>query len=514
MHTSQSNRSQIFKRDLIRAVSGPHMLGFIPFFTLGAYWAAGEMALIVMAVVIPIFLAILRQMGTDSRFGERDGLTGLMLREGLVDWLDWRMSKSTRNNAHPSVIVVTIDGLDALEERFGRMMRMSVLQETAERLSGFIRQEDVVARFGEGFAVGFSFVREPQTENLLQLSRRMQSIFDDPVSEGPTRTYISISIGICADGHVKNLTASNLMAGAQRASELAALSGSGSIRVYSEGLASAAVHNRDMARDLSTALETGEIHAWFQPQVTTEDAKVTGFEALARWESTDRGLISPASFLPDIEKSGLSQRLAEVMLKQALLALNAWDAAGFSVPTVSVNFSNDDLRNPRLPDYVRWELDRHNLSPDRLVIEVLESVVAESSEDVITRTLTSLAQIGCRIDLDDFGTGFTSLMNIHRFNVTRIKLDRTLVRHVDKEEHPLKMVSALLAFAERLGIDVLAEGVETEEEVATLVQLGCDVMQGYVAARPMPLGDTLNWLEEQAPGAKPFQPIIRIAHGG
>ena len=510
---NQSKRSQIFKRDLKRAVGGSHMLAFIPLFTLGAYWAAGEIALITMAVAIPILLAAFRQMSDENWPGERDGLTGLMLREGLVDWLEWRVAK-TRSTAQPSVVAISIDGLDALEERFGRMMRTSVMQETAERLVGFVREDDVVARIGDGFAVGFCAVREPQTENLLQLSRRIQAIFDDPVCEGPTRTYITISIGICAESHLRNPSAGNLMAAAQRAGELAALSGSGSIRVYSEGLASAAAHNRDTARDLSGALETGEIHAWFQPQVTTSDGRITGFEALARWESPDRGLVSPASFLPDIEKAGLSQRLAEVMLKQALLALNAWDAAGFHVPTVSVNFSNDDLRNPRLPDYVRWELDRHDLSADRLVIEVLENVVAESSEDVITRTLTSLAQIGCRIDLDDFGTGFTSLMNIHRFNVTRIKLDRTLVRHVDKEEHPLKMVSALLAFAEKLDIDVLAEGVETTEEVATLKDLGCEVMQGYVAARPMPLGDTLNWLEEQASIVESPQRFIRIAHGG
>lgn len=514
MHKSKTSRGQIFKRDLRRSISGPHMLAFIPLFTLGAYWAAGEMALIAMAIAFPLLLAAFRQMGSENWSGERDGLTGLMLREGLIDWLEWRMAKSSRNNSHPSVILITIDGLDALEERFGRIMRTTALQEVAERLSAFVRQEDVVARIGDGFAVGLGSVREPETENLLQLARRMQAIFDDPISEGPTRTYITISLGVSADSHVKNLTPGNLVAAAQRASELAALSGSGSIRVYSEGLASTVGHNRDMARELSNALETGEIYAWFQPQVTTDGSKVTGFEALARWENAERGLVSPASFLPDIEKAGLSQRLAEVMLKQSLLAINAWDAAGFDVPTVSVNFSNDDLRNPRLPDYVRWELDRHNLSPDRLIIEVLESVVAESSEDVITRTLTSLSQIGCRIDLDDFGTGFTSLMNIHRFNVTRIKLDRTLVRHVDKEERPLKMVSALLAFAEKLDIDVLAEGVETDDEVITLSELGCDVMQGYVAARPMPLGDTLNWLEDNALPAKARQPVIRIAHGG
>ena len=241
---------------------------------------------------------------------------------------------------------------------------------------------------------------------------------------------------------------------------------------------------------------------------------MTGFEALARWDNPERGLISPASFLPEIEKAGLSQRLSEVMLKQALLALNAWDAAGFDVPTVSVNFSDDDLRNPRLPDYVWWELVRHDLEADRLVIEVLENVVVESSDDIIWRTLNALSQIGCRFDLDDFGTGFSCLMNVHRFNVNRIKLDRCLIRHVDKEEKPLKMVSALLAFAENLEIAVLAEGVETEEEVACLADLGCDLMQGYVAARPMPLGDTLNWLESHAPPVGPQQQVVKIAQGG
>jgi diguanylate cyclase (GGDEF)-like protein len=488
------------------------MLAFIPLFTLGAYWAAGVNALIAMAILFPLLLAAVRQMESETFSGERDGLTGLILREGLIDWLEWRMAKASRTNSHPSVIVVSIDGLDALEERFGRMMRTSILQETADRLSEFVRQDDVVARVGDGFAVGLYSVREPETENLLQLSRRMQEVFDDSINEGPTRTYITISLGIASDSHVKNRTAANIVAAAQRAGELAALSGSGSIRIYSEGLSSKAAHNRDTARELSNALETGEIYAWFQPQVDAKTGKITGFEALARWESTERGLVSPASFLPDIEKAGLSQRLSEVMLKQSLLALNAWDAAGFDVPTISVNFSNDDLRNPRLPDYVRWELDRHDLLPDRLVIEVLESVVAETSEDMISRTLQSLSQIGCPIDLDDFGTGSTCLMNVHRFNVNRIKLDRSMVRHVDRDEHPLKMVSALLAFADKLGIEVIGEGVETNEEVACLADLGCHALQGYVIARPMPLGDTLNWLEERhAPVVRKDAPVVRIA---
>ena len=251
----------------------------------------------------------------------------------------------------------------------------------------------------------------------------------------------------------------------------------------------------------SSALETGEIFAWFQPQVDATSGQVTGFEALARWEHPERGLIAPGGFLSDVEKAGLSQRLAEVILKQSLTALNAWDAAGFDVPRISVNFSNDELRNPRLPDYVRWELDRHNIDPGRLVVEVLESVVSENTEDVVPKTLNALSRIGCRIDLDDFGTGFTSFINIRRFKVSRIKIDRSIVSQVDRDEDQFKMVSALFAFSAELGIETLAEGVETEGEAETLKTIGCHEIQGYHISRPMPLGETLNWLEDRLPSA-------------
>jgi EAL domain-containing protein (putative c-di-GMP-specific phosphodiesterase class I) len=276
------------------------------------------------------------------------------------------------------------------------------------------------------------------------------------------------------------------------------ISGPGSIHFHSGGLSRDIGTDRNNAQDLSTALETSEIFAWFQPQIRNLDGKVTGFEALARWDHPERGLLAPACFLRDIEKSGLSQRLAEVVLKQSLIALNIWDASGFDVSTVSVNFSGTELRNPRLPDYIRWELDRHGIAPDRLVIEVLETVASESTEDDVSRTLTALSRIGCRIDLDDFGTGSTSFMNIRRFDVDRIKIDKSLVNKIDCDDAQYAMLSAVLAFGEKLGIDTLAEGVETPGEAAVLASLGCGTMQGYAISRPMPLGETLLWLEDRA----------------
>ena len=135
------------------------------------------------------------------------------------------------------------------------------------------------------------------------------------------------------------------------------------------------------------------------------------------------------------------------------------------MPAVSVNFSSEELKNPRLPDYVRWELDRHGIAPERLVVEVLESVVSNTNDDVVTRTLDALARIGCRIDLDDFGTGFTSFINIRKFSVDRIKIDRSLVNQIDCDEQQLAMFSALMAFGQKLGVSTLAEGVETVGEI-------------------------------------------------
>lgn len=480
-----------------RRVSGPKFLAFVPLLTLAAYQMGGELALVVSTIVLSGGLAIVWHLRSQSAwsFGETDALTGTIMRDGLIQWADTAIPISAKSNREVAIIALVIDDLDELEERFGREMRNKVVEDTAARLRNFVRDEDIVARVSPGFAIGLKNVRAPETENLLQLSRRLQSMFDDPFSDGPARTYCSVSIGVASECHIKGTGGATLLAGALRACELAAISGPGSIRVYSEGLISARASERDQAREISNALETGEIFAWFQPQIDANSGTVTGFEALARWEHPERGLIAPGGFLDDVDRAGLSQRLAEVILKQSLSALNAWDAAGFNVPRISVNFSNDELRNPRLPDYVRWELDRHNIEANRLVVEVLESVVAETSEDVISRTLNALSRIGCLIDLDDFGTGFTSFINIRRFNVSRIKIDRSIVSQVDRDTDQFKMVSALFAFSTELGIETLAEGVETQAEAETLQTIGCQELQGYHISRPMPLGETLLWLE-------------------
>lgn len=485
-------------RKLRNLLGSPKALAAIPIVVLSAYLFGGEVGLVAIALLLPALLAFAGSLRQPIASGHvRDPLTGLIMRDGLIDWVERALPRADAQGCQVAVMSITIDDLDTLEARFGRAMHDTVIREAVQRMRNLLREDDIVARLGQAIAIGMDNVRLPENESLMQMAERIKHAFEEPFCEGPTRTYCTVSIGIAAESHVRSSSGANIVAGAQRASELAIVSGAGSIRFYSGGLSSDEALHRNTARELNNALETNEIFAWFQPQVRIADGKVIGFEALARWDHPDRGLVSPASFLPDLERAGLSQRLAEVILKQSLMALNVWDAAGYDVPAVSVNFSSEELRNPRLPDFVRWELDRHEIAPERLVVEVLESVASDSGEDAITRTLHALSRIGCHIDLDDFGTGFTSFLNIRRFEVDRIKIDRSLVNKIDSDDRQHSMFAALLAFGDKLGIETLAEGVETEEEARVLAELGCRDMQGYAICRPLPLGESMLWLEDR-----------------
>ena len=159
-----------------------------------------------------------------------------------------------------------------------------------------------------------------------------------------------------------------------------------------------------------------------------------------------------------------------------------------------MNFAGSELSNPRLIEKIKWELDRFDLTPDRLAVEVLETVVASSPDDMITHNINALGKLGCRIDLDDFGTGHASITNVRRFAVRRIKIDRSFVTRVDQDREQQKIVSAILSLSEQLGLETLAEGVETAGEHAILGQLGCGHVQGYHIARPMPMEDTFDWI--------------------
>ena len=476
----------------------PEILVFLPALILAGLWFGPKGLALVAAFALPAAFLTLRHDREPGPLLEvpTDVVTGLPLRTELVARLDRAFAEMRETGRTTACLMVALDEAGTLEKRFGAAGYNEILARTADRLSGVMRGADVIARMdGATFAVGLAPVKLADLETVIQIATRLQAAVEEPLSIDAATVYVSASVGFCLATRAPHPTGASLLAATEAALRVASANGPSGIRAFSVEIERAEEGRAELRGQLGDALEQGQILAFFQPQVSTDTGEVTGFEALARWLHPKQGMLTPEGFLPDLIDSGLSTRLGEVVLYHALGALKAWDKAGLKVPRVSVNFSSEELRNPRLPEKLRWELDRFDVAPERLSIEILESVVASSDNDVVVHNIAALARMGCLIDLDDFGTGHASITSIRRFDVHRLKIDRSFVTRVDQDQSQQKMISAILSMAEQLGLETLAEGVETIGEHAMLAQLGCGNVQGFGIGRPMALEDTFGWIE-------------------
>ena len=483
-----------------RAILGPRTMSFLPLATIAAYAAGGESAMLVMGGLVPI--AVAAGLAADARGYdgvERDGLTGLVLRQGVVLRLDHALDGEAGRGRTTACLVIEIDEYRRTVDHIGTEAADDVLRRVGERVAVTCRSGDAVGRLGgAAFAVALAPVGRANLEAVLHLAERLQAAVAEPVVTPSGTVHLTASVGFCLPSRAGRPGGAGLLEAAERAAAEARRAGPAAVRSYCEDIGRKLSARSALATSAPDALANGWIVPWFQPQLCTDTGKITGFEALARWCEPERGVVSPAEFLPALEQAGLMERLGEVMLRQSLHALRAWDRAGMSVPSVAVNFSPVELRNPRLLDRVRWDLDGYDLEAERLTVEVLETVVAGQGDDVILRNLHGLADLGCRIDLDDFGTGHASIGAIRRFPIARVKIDRSFVAGIEDDPEAHRLVSAILGMAERLGLETLAEGVETPGQHAILAQLGCGHVQGFGIARPMPFDDAMVWVSRLA----------------
>lgn len=494
-------------------LTGPPMLAFVPAVMLAAFWLGGEVALTTIAIALPVlWLAFGGLQDLMRKRLARELQPGLVSQDAFRDKVDAIREDAPSADRNSAVFCIELDDHAALSERFEPAALDRILKAVADRLVTTMRDSDMVCHSGDfRFSLCLGAVQHLDLESCIQMCSRYQQTIEEPIAIDGATIYVSASIGFCLLNRAPGDTGHEWVNGAMAALTEAQRRGPTSVRAYSIELHSR-LKNRAYLRDeVANALEQGHIQPWFQPQISTDTGKVAGFEALARWIHPDRGAISPAEFLPAIEDAGLLERLAEIMIYHSFTALKAWDSAGLTVPHVGVNFSGSELNNPKLVDKVRWELDRFSLTPDRLAVEILETVVTDTTDDTITRNINALTKLGCRIDLDDFGTGHASISSIRRFGVGRIKIDRSFVMKADRDPEQQRMISAVLTMAERLGIETLAEGVETVGEHALLSQLGCDFVQGFGIARPMPFEKTLDWVRahENKLAEAPTLPVRR-----
>ncbi len=486
-------------RHMAQQARRPETLAFLPALTLAAFWLGGEHLLLSVALGLPAVFALAGGFSGPAAdhapIAATDGLTGLALRAGAIQTLDDVFATADQTGRTTCCFVVMLDEVEEIAERYGNAAMTHILQRTGERIRSVLRSADTAARLdGATFAVALGPVQRADLEAMLQLAARLQSATNAPISLDATTIYLSSSVGFCLASRTPAATGQAMLESAEAAAAEARRNGPSAIRSFTVELQRAQSDRHSLRGEIEAALDHGQIIAHFQPQVSTDTGEVTGFEALARWHHPERGILSPGDFLADLRAAGLSERLSEVMVFQSLTALRDWDRAGLNIPTVAVNFSTDDLRNPKLADKLKWELDRFDLATGRLTVEILENVVSDSPTDVIVRNIAALAALGCGIDLDDFGTGHASITSIRRFAVSRIKIDRSFVTRVDEDREQQKMIAAILSMAERLGLQTLAEGVETIGEHAMLAQLGCGHVQGFSLGHPMPYEQTLAWI--------------------
>lgn len=477
-------------------VTGPQALAFMPAMALAAFWIGGEAWLIIVALALPLIIA-LASRGADGSVAhsERDPSPPEESMDALNRALETAMSGATRTGRSTGCIMLAVDDLRDLLDRHGLGATETIMLRLAARITSSLREGDRVVRLPGGeFGIAIAPMRHLDLESAIQMAGRLQLSVEEPLSLDATTVYLSCSVGFCLASRNPGSGSSDLLDAARAALSDAQQNGPSAIRAFNERMRVSRARESLLADEAAAALEAGLIVPWFQPQISTDTGLITGFEALARWQHPERGLISPTEFLPVLEQSGQLERLGEVMLYHALTALRSWDAAGLDIPRVGVNFANEELHNPKLLDKIRWELDRFNLPASRLSVEVLETVVAAAPDDTVSRNINGLAKLGCVIDLDDFGTGHASISSIRRFAVARIKIDRSFVLKVDRDPEQQRIVNAILTMADRLDLDTLAEGVETLGEHAMLAQLGCGHVQGFGIARPMPFDQTADWI--------------------
>ena len=428
------------------------------------------------------------------RLAYYDSLTGLANRVLFKDRLSNALSYAQRHHLHLAALFIDLDRFKVINDTLGHTVGDLLLTHVAERLSESVRQSDSVSRHadhepshalarlgGDEFTILLTTL--PHPEDAGRVARRILDSLAHPFSIDGHEIFISASIGISiypSDG----TTVEALLKNADTAMYHAKEQGRNNCQFYSSGLNAAAAERLDLESDLRRALERQEFVVYYQPKLNIHSRKILGAEALVRWKHPKRGLVPPGVFLNAAIDTGLIRPMDEWVLREACRQVKAWELAGLPAITVSANVSNSLFHGRTLPGTVADALRDSGLTPSLLELELTESIAMRDVEASVTM-LEGLRTMGVRLSIDDFGTGYSSLSYLQRFPLSRLKIDQSFVRDLLTNENNVKITRAIIAMAHSLNLSVLAEGVETEGQLARLREEGCDEVQGYLFSRPV-----------------------------
>ncbi len=472
----------------------------------------GVIVLIALFIFRPMSDVILRKTHelVDARnsmafIAIHDGLTGLHNRTFLTDHFDSLIKAAHRRDERLAVLQLDLDRFKQINDTLGHAAGDYVLVATAQRMREACRASDLCVRLGgDEFVMVLSGAGS--SEDIHSVAKRILDRINQPINFQGATIHPGASAGI-AVYPVDADNANDLVVHADLALYSAKKQGGGAFSFFSEELRRELDHRKQLEREIKRAIADEAFSVYYQPQVSLSNGTITGVEALVRWSHAERGMISPGEFIPVAEKSGLMAQIGRIIMRKAIREAAHWHKSGISFGRIAINVSGTELREADFDAFLFETLEREGLPAQKLSLEIVESVILDDEKTGIAAKLRHIRAAGIHLELDDFGTGYASLSHVNPNEIDRLKIDRRFVQNINMNGDNSKIVRAITELARGLGISIIAEGAETEAELTSLMSIGCDQVQGYSIAFPMPDAQARDWLAARAP-KKPMLTLV------
>jgi diguanylate cyclase (GGDEF)-like protein/PAS domain S-box-containing protein len=444
------------------------------------------------AVIVFHDVSVARALGAEmSHLAQHDTLTNLPNRTLLQDRLTQAIAKASRNDSRIAVLFLDLDGFKQINDSLGHATGDRLLQSVAKRLLAAVRTSDTVSRLGgDEFVILLSEVAHASDAGVK--ARKILSALGAPFEMEQNRVGVTASIGVTTypeDGETAELLIRNADLAMYQGKE----KGRNNCQFFEKGMNVRAVERQAIEGDLRFALERNEFVLHYQPKIDLKTGEITGVEALVRWRHPQRGLVGPVQFISIAEDCGLMLPIGKWVLRESCRQAKAWQDAGFPLIEMAVNVSSVEFRNDEFLQGIRTILKETGLDPRYLELELTESVLMQHAEFSVP-LLQKLKAMGVRLAVDDFGTGYSSLSYLRQFPIDTLKVDQSFIHEINAETDEATIISAVINMGCRLKHRVIAEGVETAEQLAFLRAHGCDEGQGNYFGQPMAATETANLL--------------------
>ena len=411
-----------------------------------------------------------------------DTLTGLPNRLLFMDRMDQAISRAMRTDGKFTLLFIDIDNFKVINDSMGHEAGDKLLTAVTSRLQQTLRRSDSIARLGgDEFTVILENISDP--EDTIFVANNLLEVLAEPIAINNRKVCIGASIGVAIyphDGKSFGMLLKNADIAMYRAKER----GRNTFEFYTAEMSALAMKRMELENGLRAAIENEEFVIYYQPKFNLKERRLVGMEALVRWEHPTSGLIPPDDFIPLAEETGLINPLGEWIIETACKQLHEWQKKGYQVPDLAINISARQFQEQNLPDIFQQVIDQYHLTPENIEIELTENILVQDHQTAKVM-LNQLHDMGMKIAIDDFGTGYASMAYLKDFPINTVKIDRSFVSGIPSDTENMAIVKAITGLTQALGLSLIAEGVETDQQLEFLTAIDCEQGQGYYWSKPL-----------------------------